>query len=804
MHLRGMVVAAAFALLGCKSSADEAPAPSPCGKEEVADPDGHCLPTGVPEGGCAPGFTWAERACTASLPTCGVGTLAVLGEAACHPVGPGPCAKGFTADGEGGCAAVLPKDPCGPLELALPSDTACAPLDTCEALPVSAKGLVFVDASAATGGDGTREKPFSTLAAALAAAVDGDRVLLVDGTYPANVVVDKAVTLSGRCAAKVEIVGVDPTRPVVTLDGGAKLAHLSVTGKGEVGVDAKGTPSLEAVRIHDVEGSGLRTTGASTVTTATRILVDHATLFGVEVAGGRLELASSVVRDTAPRADGQRGIGLSIERPSFGGATTEVHAKDVVLERNADAGILAHACKLVLERAVVRDTKPRADGTFGIGLYALAYSDSKAPAGDVQVSDSLFSGNTYAGVDAAGAVVTLDRVTVRDTKAQTDTRKIGGRGVIVQDHPVAKQPGVATVRRSAILHSREVGAIAASSTLLLEDSLVSDVVKGGDALRAGVASVASVTQKTQGTVTLRRSLVESADLIGVYAFGGVLRVEGSTVRKSRPIEANSGWGIHALPDDVKKVPSELSVEGSVIEDNTQYGVFAFDVPTTIVGTLVRSQRLGASDTSSGAGIVVKVSDLSLGKTTTLDRVVVEDVQELGVFLSGANGTVDGATIRKVTPGPNKYAVGLVGYVFTHDDESTTGGVLAVRHSTLTDLVGSALMVAHVDLDLEDSLVRRVVGVPSYGDALTIERKFGPSVVRMKRVALTDVARAGLLVIGSRVSLSSCRICAQISIDVEKDIDPSTLEDQGGNVCGCDTDAVCSATSIRLEPIALRP
>lgn len=787
---------------GCGAQGDSPAPATPCAVDQGIADDGTCTTPGVPTDGCAPGFSPSDHGCRAELPTCAAGTIAVLGEATCHPVGP-TCAEGFTADGDGGCAAVLPATACGPGELAVPGAKTCAPVDGCSDTPADEKGLWFVDPAAATGGDGSKAKPFATVGAALAAATAGDRLFLADGAYPGPLVVDKAVSVFGRCAAKAVVTGTASDQPVVQLGDGASLAHVAVTGKGVAGVDLSGKVTIEALWVHDVEGSGVRALGAAGDVVAKRLLVDAATAFGVEVVGGKVDLRESVVRNTRPRGDGQRGIGLSVERPSFGGSVTTVTATLVVLEHNADNGILAHGSKVTVRRSVIRDTEPRADGTFGIGLYALAYSDSKAPAGDVLVEDSLLASNTYAGVQSAGAVVTLDRVTVRDTRPQTDARKIGGRGVIVMDHPVAKQPGVLTLRSSAVLRSREVGVLAASSTLTVEDSLVRDTKKGADELLGGIAGVASTTAKAQATVTVRRSLVEANDMFGVYAHGTKLSLEGSTVRKTRATTADTGWGVHALFDATRRVPAELAVTGCVFEDNVQYAIFAADAPASVTGTLVRHQRLGPADVGAGAAILSRVSDLALGKVTRVEATVVEDVQELGFFFDGAQAEVDRVTVRDLVPGPARYAVGAVVYAYPQLDGTTTGGIASFRRSSFTGLAGSGLMFGNADVDLEDSLVRNVAAVPEFGDALTLEPKGGGSKVRLRRCTILDAARAGAFVVGSDLTLSGNRLCGKFPLAAQSGVEPPTLHDEGHNVCGCPTAEPCVVAETKLEPLTLR-
>src|SRR5262245_29968428 len=81
-----------------------------------------------------------DETAPADPPSPDAGPLAcVVGEreidAACIAPGVPPerCTDGFEADGTGSCNPVLPADPCGPGEMAIPGETSCREVAPCPA-----------------------------------------------------------------------------------------------------------------------------------------------------------------------------------------------------------------------------------------------------------------------------------------------------------------------------------------------------------------------------------------------------------------------------------------------------------------------------------------------------------------------------------------------------------------------------------------------------------------------------------------------------------------------------------------------
>ena len=122
---------------------------------------------------------------------------------------------------------------CGPQQAIFPGERRCHLLgDPCPAdqfapgLPAS---TLFVNGTAAAGGNGTRLAPYQRIAAALAASRPGMTIALAPGSYAEAVVLPDGISLRGACAAETTIAG-PPTGVVVDLVGSASVAGLSIVG----------------------------------------------------------------------------------------------------------------------------------------------------------------------------------------------------------------------------------------------------------------------------------------------------------------------------------------------------------------------------------------------------------------------------------------------------------------------------------------------------------------------------------------------------------------------------------------------
>src|SRR5262245_12038184 len=139
-----VLLAVGLALAGCSGPPAASADAGSCKAGEIPLAGGGCQPAGLPpDMPCPPGET----------PLAGGG---------CQPAGvpPEACGQGFEPDGQGGCNAILPADPCPPGLMAVPGDTKCHEVAPCDSgdygtIPIDATTQFVNGAYAGNDSDGT-------------------------------------------------------------------------------------------------------------------------------------------------------------------------------------------------------------------------------------------------------------------------------------------------------------------------------------------------------------------------------------------------------------------------------------------------------------------------------------------------------------------------------------------------------------------------------------------------------------------------------------------------------------------------
>lgn len=171
------------------------------------------------------------------------------------------------ADGpEGsGVVACMPPAPsgddCPPGTLRLPTDSACGDLSACPAepgWPAAPVGAVvrYLDPEAASEGDGSIERPWRTLGAALTDAPDGATVLIGEGTLTAGGVLrDKTLRLVGRCPTETHVEV--PETALTCEDSQVELTGLHLTSARPEAALLRLTRCQATLGAVDLEGPGI-------------------------------------------------------------------------------------------------------------------------------------------------------------------------------------------------------------------------------------------------------------------------------------------------------------------------------------------------------------------------------------------------------------------------------------------------------------------------------------------------------------------------------------------------------------------
>lgn len=354
-----------------------------------------------------------------------------------------------------------------------PVDDACVTSGFRAELPTD-RPVVYVDASATAGGDGSAAHPFATLDAALAAGTSPLGIALAAGSYTQARPLPADVVLVGACAASVRLVGPMSGAALSVVAGTrAHVEGVTLTGDG-FGIASRGTLVL-----HDVVADTTRTVG-------------------IAVLGGSATITRALARGIRSDAQGQYGRGVQI---SNGAAVT---LEDVVVEGAHEAGVSVESSTLEAHRLVVRGTVPNDRGQYGIGLAAITQST-------VTIGDALVGGSADLGIQVNASQLTLDRLIVMGEG--TDALGL-----------IANDAGARVVLTRSWLEDTAGSGLAAGADSLVE---AHDVVVASTRLRGGIGSAIGAT--AGGHVVLDRVAVVDAGGVGVIALRAALEATDLTV-----------------------------------------------------------------------------------------------------------------------------------------------------------------------------------------------------------------------------------------------------------------------------------
>jgi hypothetical protein len=509
------------------------------------------------------------------------------------------CGEGFVSDGNDGCAAVAPAGVCPEGLMAIPGETVCREIGPCGdgdygAIPVDAMTQYVNQAYAGGGSDGSKDKPWTTIKAALDVAPAGGLVAVAAGTYNEDLTLSKPVRLWGRCASLVEIhgLGAPPVSAALTLELGAvgsEIHDIAVTSVNR-GVALLGAKDVVFDRfwLHNLGRQGLYlldTYGTSSATVK-RSLIEEALRTGIYAGGSAVTLEESVVRETKAYAQ-EGGLGIYVEATSKDPPKPTGNAKLVIrrslIEKNHTLGVHLRGGDGTIESTLIRDTQEEPlTATFGVGLY-IDVDTTTGERAKATVQTSVIERNIDAGVFIHGADVTLDRVVVRDTASQSGDNR-GGRGVNI-DYEKADRSFV-TIQRSLIERSVGSGLFVAASEVTVEATVIRDTATELDGrFGFGVATQPSFDQSMRSALTMRSCRVERTHVAGIMALGTDTTIEHTAVTDTLTAgDGSYGDGIALLVWGTTR--SSGNITRSSVTKSARAGISNFSSDLSIQSTVL--------------------------------------------------------------------------------------------------------------------------------------------------------------------------------------------------------------------------
>jgi hypothetical protein len=556
-----------------------------------------------------------------------------------------PCARGWREVTEEGFTFCDPwpelgTDTCARAEMQLPGEPGCRAIGA--ACPEGqyaedlAADVLYVSAQGTESGDGGRDTPFRSIAAAIQAAHPGTTIAIGRGRYEEKLLIATAsLTFAGACAKETLVTWPRYEAGARTFDviaPGTRMRNLSVGGeRTPIGVSSLGaTLELEGVAIEDVGR------------------------FGIAVEDGAAVVARELlIRNVRESPETPDGVGVIVNRGST--AVLENFAIEQTIRaplivatstasliggvfRDAAAPIFLYLSSSAFEGLVIERQR---GGIFQAEGGTATLTDSVArEIRDVHTEHGALADGIFA---ATGAVVSLRRVMIDHYEGAaviaTERAALDIEDVLIRDGFVTpvKIGGLSLsdanvrLRRTAFLRARQFAVLLGGETTTLEaeDLIVADTLPSpiGD---EGFGFIGDA-----GQATIRRAHFYGNLASGIFAQQQLdLRLEDIHIRDTRPRAiamaengARFGHGLELTSG------ARVEIVRGVVEDNHVVGILA-----ARSGTMLRAEDLVVRTTHfdelglGGDGIAVQV-----GAHAELLRARIEGNHEIAIAISASTG-----------------------------------------------------------------------------------------------------------------------------------------------------------------------
>jgi hypothetical protein len=479
---------------------------------------------------------------------------------------------------------VLPATACGPGTFAVPGETECHEVAPCAPgtwgdIAIAADTM-HVDASyLGAEEEGSAQRPYRTIQAAVDAAAPGAIVAVAAGQYEPVTIASKSVQLWGVCPALVEVAASDFDVAAITVEDAPGTVVRGVSAKASnapaIRISSVQT-AVEHVWVHDTDWYGILVQAGGDA------IISDSLVEGAKNAGifstGKTALVRSTIRDTRSytNPDGQEdGHGLAV--PPYG----SLEASACMIERNETFGALVNGGHLALHGSVVRDTDVGGiDTELGWGVHSYGSPEVR---GSLDISGSAIENNAGVGVRVERSDATLVNTVVRDTRlglhVGPEESELAGWGV---------------------------------------------VARGSDQDEADAARL-----------TMTWSVVERSASANLKVNDSDATLLGSVLRDVSAVPgAVSGFGAEVTRNQASEAPSTLSMQGSVVERVHNAGLRMLDSDLSFQRSVVRSVASGGE---SGDCIAV-VSDVGSSKAM-VEGSHIAACERVGLFNAGSHVTI---------------------------------------------------------------------------------------------------------------------------------------------------------------------
>jgi len=512
------------------------------------------------------------------------------------------------------------------------------------------------------GGSGSQSSPFNTLTEALDAVPDGGTVRLGSGTYSGGLVIDKSVTIVGKCAEYVTIDGGIEKKPpdsefpgrfAFYVEAGHRVNLGGFTILDSAAEEKNGTAGIFLLQasdstIHDVRFSGL-SGAAIDLHDCDDVSIEHVEVveqslyeglgpyaqsgYGVfilngsghEVAYSRFEKtlgADIKATNSCPLVHHNEfkhrgGLG---GLPPMGVWVTVCPGGTTTIEANSFSTKMTHA--ILFEEGVVEIKQNRIVGTV------TDYDDLNGPAvkviaADFVITDNLFLENQYAAINAVSSKGTISGNRI-DSSLPSDPGLKNGDGIIIKDC----DPGPILLEGNTVVSNTRNGILATGSIVKIEGNYIGDTQlspSGNSLYGTGI----NVVDGSDATI-FGNSVVGNRRL-GIRFDNAYGWIEENVIADTKADDdGRCGGGI--LVAGGKSSYLQNGINRNLFSNNYCTGLL---VDNSNVGTVSNNVFVGtqAKKGSMGIGAIIKDSDCDLSGNWFVDN------EDSGALFENSAGTI---------------------------------------------------------------------------------------------------------------------------------------------------------------------
>jgi hypothetical protein len=324
----------------------------------------------------------------------------------------------------------------------------------------------------------------------------------------------------------------------------------------------------------------------------------------------------------------------------------------------------------------------------------------------------------------------------------------GERGVAVED---ALGPGSVTLRRSLVESNEDIGVSVFGATLTIVESAVRETLEGRGYGR-GVAA------RHGATLAISASVIEDNLDHGLRVSGSSATVDTTVIRRTLPSYAGFGGGVSVAVDADTLLPSTAVLQDVVVTQNQLYGVIAEGSHLELVRAVVTETQPQAAALDFGVGVQVQSTGGAMPADARIEESFIARNHYAGVAAAGATVALATSVVRDQIPEPKsgEYGRGLL--LFTDvagapTSATVTACVFEGNHEAAVFGQGVSLTLDNVairDTHPLDGMHGRAIDMQSNGP-------LEPSELHARRLFISGSHDVGILIEGTTASVEDAEI-----------------------------------------------